>query len=589
VLAIITLDFLQTGARFNMDKTAGASIVLICLEGISWHDLLSYCDNGLVPNIAAMRRQGRAAPLLDAPVGGGPAAMATLVSGVHPEAHRIWQPADLWLATRTPLDAGQWQSPPAWARLAAAGIATGSVAMPASRPGAGWDGTHFDDSLLEPTGTGPEDWALPRSVAPPAAREAVRDRRVHPADITTKMLQPLVPGIAAIDQGNDRLLPLLAVALARAATVQAAASTLFESAEAAAVFINHDLVGALRPVFGHLVEGQWAAVLPTTLRLLDAMIAEIARQAGTEALLLLVSPGWQGKPGFLLASGQGVEPDDGEPVSCLDILPAVLARFGLHDAALAGSIPAGLGLAVAAQPAPSVAMPPSAATLPAALQAASLAVLAASVLRRAPASAACLAREALAIDALHPGALRVLAAALVLLDDGAALPAVAQALRQVAPSRGWGPLAEAAAHVLADRPDLAAPLLAEAEADPEADTLLTVAAVWLAAGRPQAADRVFGRVLAIDPANLSARLGLAYTAIGRRDFAAAETRLAAVLADDPAIAMAHAHYATLCLRTGRTAEARRRWVRALKLDPALDRHLGVGEGLRGAGDTGQPG
>jgi hypothetical protein len=77
---------------------------------------------------------------------------------------------------------------------------------------------------------------------------------------------------------------------------------------------------------------------------------------------------------------------------------------------------------------------------------------------------------------------------------------MADGLERVAPNRGWGALARGAYHILRKEPNQAASWLAKAEVDPDVETLLTVAAGWLMIRNPSAAERVFKRVLEMDPA-----------------------------------------------------------------------------------------
>ena len=70
-------------------------------------------------------------------------------------------------------------------------------------------------------------------------------------------------------------------------------------------------------------------------------------------------------------------------------------------------------------------------------------------------------------------------------------------------------------------------------------------------------DRVFRAVLARDPQNVPAQIGLAVGALARLDYMAAETALRRVIQQDPGRRSAYQQLAAICARTGRKAEAER--------------------------------
>jgi predicted Zn-dependent protease len=134
---------------------------------------------------------------------------------------------------------------------------------------------------------------------------------------------------------------------------------------------------------------------------------------------------------------------------------------------------------------------------------------------------------------------------------------MAEGLERVAAKRGWGALARGAYHVLRKQPNQASSWLARAEADPDIETLLTVAAGWLMIRNSSAGGRVFKRVLEMDPANVGAEIGMAVVAMAERDFIAAESALQRALAHDPARAAIYETMAKVYRETGRKAQAER--------------------------------
>jgi hypothetical protein len=367
------------------------------------------------------------------------------------------------------------------------------------------------------------------------------------------------------------------------------------------MFVHHASLGLARAAFHGRGAGAFAEVVPGAWRLLDGLIGRLAELAGPDALVLVVSPGWRSSPGVVLAAGSSVAPDpDFHGSSLLSIAPTILGRFGLHDAALPCPPLPFVRAAAAATPAPTPLLerPPRAdARLVHALRkhgyrpprrplpawrATGAAELARLVLTRDPALAAQLAEQVLRLDPGNVLALRSRVRALVALEQPEALPELGDRLLQVAPDRGWGALAHGAHHVLRREIRLAQPWLAKAEADPEVETLLTVAAVWIAASRHGAAERVFRAIHERDPENVSAEIGLALCRGMRRDFLGAEAALNRALRRDPTRPAIYLQLAQILARSGRKAEAADVAQVALRLGASLEMAAAASAGRLGS-------
>ncbi len=155
----------------------------------------------------------------------------------------------------------------------------------------------------------------------------------------------------------------------------------------------------------------------------------------------------------------------------------------------------------------------------------------------------------------HAQALRIRATALFALGRAEDLRDVAESLNRVAPMRGWGALARGAHHVLRKEPALASPWLTQAEADKDIETRLTAAAAWLMIKRHANAERLFKAVLAEDAGNAAAEIGIAITAMVRRDFLGAEATLKQAMKHDPGRAAIYQTLAQVYDATARRAEA----------------------------------
>jgi tetratricopeptide (TPR) repeat protein len=549
-------------------------LVLIAAAGLDWGGFDAGTRSESLPALAALRRRGFACALSGSPAGEGLAAFASLVTGVEPETHGVWRSQETWGGGVRPTGRSSWRATPIWARLEAAGVTTGSVGWPGIAPGADWAGVHLDQTFAEATGKTATDWALPLRCAPLDARDAIALRRVHPTQITTDMIRGFAPDVATIDQNRPSPLPALAIAMARAATIQGGAVWLLTDRAPSATFIFHGILAQARRAAEGRVEPGSAYAAKAAWRFLDSLFGKVAEVAGQEALVLVVSPGWRGRPGVVVGAGPAVKPSADLPAAdILDIAPTLLGLFGLEDPGLAGRRLERLSSQPPYAQAPSpplqgpvepdrnllriaeadgYAPPPP---VPAAWRAQGLAQLGQMLLRRAPAAAESAAAEALGLDSSNALALRVRATALFALEQAEGLIEMAVGLERAAPNRGWGALARGAYHILRHEPARASPWLLKAEADRETETLLTVASGWLMIRNHAATERVLQNVLKDDPENSAAEIGMAIVWMARRDFIAAEAALRRALAQDPARAEAYEILADVYHETGRKAWA----------------------------------
>ncbi|MBV8681852.1 MAG: alkaline phosphatase family protein [Caulobacteraceae bacterium] len=577
------------------------SLLLIGVAGMDWAGFETGTQSGALPEMAALRAQGCASWLSGAPVTDGPAAWASVAAGVEPDVHGVWRNEEEWPGGLRPTGKSSWRAPPAWARLEAAGVRTASVAWPATRPGADWPGLHIDTRFAQSSSIRAEDWALPRRCVPDAQREALRNRRVHVSKITGSMLAPLFPDLAAIDPVGDECVEAIALGMAQAATIQSAAAWILDQPAIDAVFVHHPWLHQVRLAFDSRPEARYRNVVSSAWRFLDSLVGALARQVGKECLVLLVSAGWRSSPGVILTANSGVAPHpEIQGAGVLDIAPTVLARFGLEDRSLVGRRLAVVDAPTSPRPAPSppaeIPEKPDAMMVYAlrkhgyrpppwpggAWKAQGLAELALMLLDRSPASALKAANAALFHVPEDVTALRIKTRAHVALGEAEPLPRLGDALLKLAPDRGWGALAHGAFHVLRGEPSLAAPWLLKAEGDPDVGTLMSTAAVWLAASRPAAARRVFSAILVKDPDNVAALIGLAMGSIAARDFLGAEKRLVQALKVDPGRPAIYLQLAQAYARTSRKSEADRAAEYAVRLGapPALAAAARAGQ-LRG--------
>jgi tetratricopeptide (TPR) repeat protein len=302
-----------------------------------------------------------------------------------------------------------------------------------------------------------------------------------------------------------------------------------------------------------------------------------------------------------MAAGPGVAAGVFEGGQLLDVAPTVLAAFGFGATGLGGRPFAYAAeprlLAQAPEPPPrsrveadqellAVAAadghPPPPAAAPA-WEAQWLAELAYFLLSSSPEAALETADKALARHADLVIALGTKAYACLALERSEPLPALAAALCQAAPTRGWGALTHAAHAVLVGDPRAATPWLQQAERDPDREIQIRTGAVWMAAGRPDQAARLFDALLALDPHDVSAGVGAAMAAMTRRDFRTAEDLLRRAARHDPGAHVVRLQLAIVYARTGRRLEAMAEAERAVSLGAPPDLAAAALEGGKGPG------
>jgi len=258
---------------------------------------------GQLPHLTRLIETGVSRPLR-APVLAGPAPWATIATGQPAMAHGVvsdWavRPDGGGIA-RT--GAGSWRAAPVWAVLQSAGIPCATIGWPATRAATAWPGLVVDDSFTEPTPSVLTDWPLPPAcISPARLRPALRGLRVHPGEL---------------DAATRGALP--ALALAAAASVHAAATYVMEHEAWHFLAVHYTLLVA------HGGDEVYAV--------LDAMVGRLVSLAGPETDVIVVSP-----VGLLVASGQGFAANATVHGAALqDIMPTVLARFGLRSEELPG-------------------------------------------------------------------------------------------------------------------------------------------------------------------------------------------------------------------------------------------------------------
>ncbi len=556
-------------------------------------------DAGLMPQLRALVERGTLTSLASAPPLTRQCLWTTVATGFLPDRHGVLAPTEIRADGGGVGATGRrsWAVPAIWDVLAANGLRAACVNWPASGPADRAGCLCVDDQFATPTGDGFDDWAMPpHCVSDPALAAALAELRVHPGDDLDAYLRAFVRGASGFDSEAGRArLGALRQALARAVTVQAAASHIAARQDWDALFVFTDFLHQIRMEFGATPDRAFAAVRNQALALLDMMLGHLVRAAGDEATVMLISGNGlrsvaggrvQAMPrGMMVAAGAGIAADAALPGAALqDVAPTVLARFGLSAAsegqvlaAMAPECPALLPAVWPKAPA-EPGWDPAAALLASGYRdvlapAQAKAMADAEFLRRFHAGIALMSRGALARAALAFEAARVLRpddvkllARLVRcrarLGAYASCRELGEALLAAAPDQPWGDIAMASWAFLGAPPEAVDGALAEMHlararllAANDAEALVRIGGLALLRGDLNAAVADFNAALAGDEGSVEAAYGagLARYRLGNLAGAAHWLRRAVVLEHHQPLA--HAYLGLVLSAQGRHEEA----------------------------------
>ena len=529
-----------------------------------------------LPHLAQLINAGQAAPLVGAEFSEGPAAWTTLATGLPPDDHGVAFADEARCGGPRPVSRRSWRARPWWEAAHDHGRSVASVAWPANAPAGRLPGHQIDDSIARASGRDRHGWALPLHCASGPVRDALRNRRIHPTDIDARIVARFVTDLGVIDQTCDPWLPRIAVALARAATVQAASVWALMESGASIVVLYQSWLADMRLAFGRSLDVNFAPVLPTALVFLDDLIGRLMEVAGPSSTVFLVSPNRGSDAGVVLAAGRAAGRVGDGVVGIRDVVPTILGHLGLFDPDLPGaavpllsqqaelqpvtlrhatattvdtSLPIDPRLAAAGYRVPSSASP--------GWQARRSATLALAILPRAPEKALALGRSALTLDPDSLPAWCSVAFAAVATRDAAALDGVADAFKRIAPDQIWAALVQGAQHLLRGDPAAAIAVLPRDAGGANADTLACLAELWLLARRPSEARRLYVRLSERGLPSPRAELGLAACEMEQRLFIEAEQRLVAARNRFPLEPQVYERLHMIYCATGRPIDAAR--------------------------------
>lgn len=260
-----------------------------------------------------------------------------------------------------------------WNILHQSGLTPHAVGFFASHPAEPIRGVCISNQFAESPPKAPEDnWPLPgESVHPVSKVEAFRELRVHPSEIGDDVLREFIPRLDEIDRSRDERPAKLAAALAKAATIQAATTTILENEPwdfIATYFdaidvVSHHFMPFHPPRMPNVSERDFELyqhVITGIYKFHDLMLARIIELVGPEVTIIILSDhgfhsdhlrpvadptahhandpavdaamdaAWHRPLGVLFMRGPHIRPDDRIfGATLLDITPTILTMFGL--------------------------------------------------------------------------------------------------------------------------------------------------------------------------------------------------------------------------------------------------------------------
>jgi tetratricopeptide (TPR) repeat protein len=269
----------------------------------------------------------------------------TIVSGRMPTEHGVYGPWRIEDEKIRPQHAADATCPAIWDALSAVGrnsLVVDWPGFPALAVSGCWVApAWFDHGFQEGLG----DASLSAELA---------ELRLDADSLNPATLLPFVPNVRALAGRPETA--LLKAALARHASVQAAATRLMKRTDWSLLLLRFDLIARLAPSFmAHsppaLTDGvaaeRWSSVRPAALRLVDLSLARLAELAGEETARLLVSargtlqgearpvPGaaadaWHSEQGLIGLSGPEIKRGATTwGANITDILPTAMHLLGL--------------------------------------------------------------------------------------------------------------------------------------------------------------------------------------------------------------------------------------------------------------------
>jgi tetratricopeptide (TPR) repeat protein len=333
--------------------------LLLCgWDAADWRIVHELLDKGEMPNLARCVSTGSMGTLQAGTPLVPPILWTTLATGKHPDVHRILSgtESDPLTGHLIPPARTSRATLAIWDILAGHGLRTHVIGWPVTHPAHTTSGVVVSDRFACSLARPDEAWPiLPNAVTPPDAESALTELRLQPGDLDGDDLLPFVPRLTEIDQGADRRLVPLAVALAETVTIHAAATWAIENRAWDFTAVRYPLLG---DVSRHYMRYDGAseiygAVVRAAYRLQDAMLGSLQDLCGPDTHIMVVSAHgfvtgdqrpvagsptaagdfWPRTHGIFCVAGADIRADElVHGANSVDVAPTILALFGLPKA-----------------------------------------------------------------------------------------------------------------------------------------------------------------------------------------------------------------------------------------------------------------
>jgi len=340
-------------------------VLLIGWDAADWKVIRPLMDTGRMPNVRRLVAQGASGPIATLYPPLSPMLWTSICTGKRPFRHGIHgfaEPAPDGSGVR-PVTNLSRTAKALWNILNQNELRSIVVGWWPSHPAEPINGVMVSDLYHRAGGPLHEGWPMPAyTVHPPQLAPALADLRVHPDQITPRLVEPFIPRAGEIDQDRDTRLAALLRTLAECLSIQSAATWLLdhERWDFFAVYyeaIDHFCHSFMRY---HPPRQQWINerdfelyqnVVSRAYQLHDEMLGTLLEKAGPETTVILMSdhgfhpdhlrpssiPEIPAGPaiehrdyGVLAIRGPGVKKHAVlHAASVLDIAPTILQLYGL--------------------------------------------------------------------------------------------------------------------------------------------------------------------------------------------------------------------------------------------------------------------
>lgn len=346
-----------------MTERISKKVLLIGWDAADWVMIKPLIDQGLMPTLAQLIKDGTSGKLATIRPILSPMLWNSIATGKRADKHGIHgftEPLPDGTGIR-PVSSTSRKTKALWNILSQNGLKSNVVSWFASHPAEPINGAVVTDRYLTQLTTekGPPG-ALDGMFHPARLADDLVKLRVDPRQLDAQAILPFIPRAAELEAEKDERLPQLAGLLARASTVHAAACWLMlkEPWDFMAVYYDaidqfgHNFMPYHPPAIDGVSEKDadiFKDVMNSCYRYHDMMLESMLRYAGEDTTVILVSDhgfhsgtgrndtdgfkdpeSWHRPFGIVCAKGPGIKKDHQlYGATLLDVTPTILSLFGL--------------------------------------------------------------------------------------------------------------------------------------------------------------------------------------------------------------------------------------------------------------------